>query len=62
MSFHLHPKYQRADLIEALKLHGLPHDRPSQLADSFRAGFLYYERMIEEKQKSGVDGSDQPPL
>lgn len=39
MSFHKTPKYQIPALIEALKNHGLEHDKPSQLSDSFRAGW-----------------------
>lgn len=34
----------REDLNEALKLHRLPHDKPSQLADAFRSGWLFRER------------------
>ena len=36
MSFHNKPDYHIPELIEALKAHRLPHDTPSQLADSFR--------------------------
>ena len=39
MSFHNKPNYQIPELIEALKAHRLPHDTPSQLADSFRIGW-----------------------
>jgi hypothetical protein len=39
MSLHKTPEYQIPELIEALKLHRLPHDTPSQLADAFRTGF-----------------------
>ena len=40
MSFHNKPHYQIPELIEALKAHRLPHDTPSQLADSFRIGWM----------------------
>ena len=40
MSFHNKPDYQIPELIEALKAHQLPHDTPSQLADSFRIGWM----------------------
>ncbi len=40
MSFHRTPKYQIPALIEALKAHGLEHDKPSQLADAFRIGWM----------------------
>ena len=40
MSFHNNPDYQIPELIEALKAHRLPHDTPSQLADSFRSGWM----------------------
>ena len=40
MSFHNKPDYQIPELIEALKAHRLPHDTPSQLADSFRIGWM----------------------
>ena len=39
MSFHNKPDYHIPELIEALKAHRLPHDTPSQLADSFRTGW-----------------------
>jgi hypothetical protein len=34
-----HKKPQEPELVAALKAHGLAHDKPSQLADSFRAGW-----------------------
>ena len=40
MSFHNKPNYQIPELIEALKAHRLPNDTPSQLADSFRIGWM----------------------
>ena len=40
MSFHNNPDYHIPELIEALKAHRLPHDTPSQLADSFRIGWM----------------------
>jgi len=38
MSHHKNPMYQIPELIQALKDHHLPTDKPSQLADSFRDG------------------------
>lgn len=35
-----HNKPQSTALVQALKDHRLPHDKPSQLADSFRHGWL----------------------
>ena len=40
MCFHNKPTYHIPELIEALKAHRLPHDTPSQLADSFRIGWM----------------------
>ena len=40
MSFHNKPDYHIPELIEALKAHRLPQDTPSQLADSFRIGWM----------------------
>lgn len=40
MSLHKNPRYQIPALIEALQEHGLPHDKPSQLADAFRTGWI----------------------
>ena len=40
MSFHNNPDYHIPELIAALKAHRLPHDTPSQLADSFRIGWM----------------------
>ena len=40
MSFHNNPDYHIPELIEALKAHRLHHDTPSQLADSFRIGWM----------------------
>ena len=40
MSLHNKPDYHIPELIEALKAHRLPHDTPSQLADSFRIGWM----------------------
>jgi hypothetical protein len=40
MSLLNHPLYSSPDLIQSLKDHGLVHDRHSQLADAFRAGFV----------------------
>lgn len=41
----LHNQYaENAPLNQALINHRLPHDKPSQLADSFRAGWLAAKR------------------
>ena len=40
MSLHKNPKYQIPELIESLKQHGLKHDTPSQLSDTFRIGYV----------------------
>ena len=61
MSFHNNPNYQIPELIEALKAHRLPHDTPSQLADSFRIGWMACCR--ELAQADSVPAvSDLPPL
>ncbi len=61
MSFHNKPNYQIPELIEALKAHRLPHDTPSQLADSFRIGWMACCR--ELAQADSVPAvSDLPPL
>lgn len=39
-----HGKDTDPRLIEGLTLHHLPHDKPSQLADAFRAGYVYAAR------------------
>lgn len=40
MSLHNNSYYQDAQLIAALKEHRLPHNKPSQLADAFRIGWM----------------------
>ena len=40
MSLHNKPKYQIPELIESLKAHGLDADKPSQLSDAFRTGWV----------------------
>ena len=41
-----HKKPQPPELIQALKEHRLPHDKPSQLADSFRHGWQAARRAL----------------
>ena len=53
MSFHNKPKYHIPELIEALKAHRLPHDTPSQLADSFRIGWMAGRELVQAD--SGFD-------
>ncbi len=53
MSFHNKPNYQIPELIEALKAHRLPHDTPSQLADSFRIGWMACRELAQAE--SGFD-------
>ena len=52
MSFHNKPDYQIPELIEALKAHRLPHDTPSQLADSFRIGWMACRRELAQSADS----------
>lgn len=54
MSFHNKPDYHIPELIEALKAHRLPHDTPSQLADSFRIGWMACCRELAQAD-SGFD-------
>jgi hypothetical protein len=44
MSLHSKPEHNNPVVIEGLKLHKLPHDTPSQLADAFRNGFAHADR------------------
>lgn len=60
MSFHNKPNYQIPELIEALKAHRLPHDTPSQLADSFRIGWMACRERAQADSVPAV--SDLPPL
>ena len=67
MSFHNKPNYQIPELIEALKAHRLPHDTPSQLADSFRIGWMACRELAraDSAPAAGIpplqnlDGSDE---
>ena len=61
MSFHNNPDYHIPELIEALKAHRLPHDTPSQLADSFRIGWMACCRELAQAD-SAPAVSDLPPL
>ena len=61
MSFHNKPNYQIPELIEALKAHRLPHDTPSQLADSFRIGWMACRELaqadsVQEDAQAGCFG------
>ena len=60
MSFHNKPDYRIPELIEALKAHRLPHDTPSQLADSFRIGWMACRELAQADSVPAV--SDLPPL
>ena len=40
MTLHNKPKYQIPALTAALKQHGLEYDKPSQLSDAFRTGWV----------------------
>ena len=60
MSFHNNPNYQIPELIEALKAHRLPHDTPSQLADSFRIGWMACRELAQADSVPAA--SDLPPL
>ena len=59
MSFHNKPDYHIPELIEALKAHRLPHDTPSQLADSFRIGWMACRELA---QADSVPAGGCPPL
>ena len=67
MSFHNNPDYHIPELIEALKAHRLPHDTPSQLADSFRIGWMACRELARADSAPAVgypplpnlDGSDE---
>ena len=41
----MHKQNDRPELVKALADHGLPSDTPSQLADAFRQGWAYRERL-----------------
>lgn len=55
MSFHNKPNYQIPELIEALKAHRLPHDTPSQLADSFRIGWMACRELAQADSVPAVE-------
>ena len=40
MSFHNKPEWHTPELDAALREHGLPVNKPSQLADAFRSGWM----------------------
>lgn len=42
-----HNKPQSGYLIDALRMHHLPSDKPSQLADAFRNGFNYQQPRVD---------------
>lgn len=56
MSFHNKPNYQIPELIEALKAHRLPHDTPSQLADSFRIGWMACRELAPAESVPAIQG------
>ena len=56
MSFHNKPNYQIPELIEALKAHRLPHDTPSQLADSFRIGWMACRELAQADSVPAIQG------
>ena len=58
MSFHNKPNYQIPELIEALKAHRLPHDTPSQLADSFRIGWMACRELAQATAAKAVVQDD----
>ena len=49
MSYHLKPEYNTPEILTALALHGLSTDKPSQLSDAFRLGWLAHEANKEIK-------------
>jgi len=60
VSFHNTPKYQIPELIEALKNHGLRHDKPNQLADAFRIGWMAGQAAIAAAQAVQASPGWQP--
>ena len=58
MSFHNKPDYHIPELIEALKAHRLPHDTPSQLADSFRIGWMACRELAQATAAQAVVQDD----
>ena len=60
MSFHNKPDYHIPELIEALKAHRLPHDTPSQLADSFRIGWMACCRELAQATAAQAVVQDDP--
>lgn len=59
MSFHNKPKYQIPSLIADLMAHKLPHDTASQLADSFRIGWLAGYKAAQAPQPAPPANSTQ---
>ena len=57
MSFHNNPNYHIPELIEALKAHRLPHGTPSQLADSFRIGWMACCRELAQAESVQEDAA-----
>ena len=60
MSFHNKPDYHIPELIEALKAHRLPHDTPSQLADSFRIGWMACCRELAQADSQPAPDTKPP--
>lgn len=58
MSLHKHPKYQIPALNQALKDHGLEHDKPSQLSDSFRTGWTAALAHTGQATPAGAQGAE----
>lgn len=58
MSLHNKPNYQIPELIEALKAHRLPHDTPSQLADSFRIGWMACRELAQATAAPAAPAGD----
>ena len=59
MSFHNNPNYHIPELIEALKARRLPHDTPSQLADSFRIGWTACRELAQQADSVQEDAALQ---
>ncbi len=47
----MHELGDEPELVEALKANGLPHDKPSQLADAFRLCWAYTRTDIDPQVK-----------
>lgn len=59
MSLHNKPEHNTPPIVEALKEHGLAHDRPSQLADAFRLG---YRAALASKPPQGERLTDKQAI